>query len=67
MKKDKKEKIIKKLKNKKGIATAETLLLIAVLAVVIVTIFFPAIQGLITNTLASISGWFTSSLINMGI
>lgn len=54
-------------KGKAGSATAETILVIAIFLVIIITIFYPQISGLISTTLTKISNWFNGSLNSLGI
>ena len=57
----------KKLISNKGSATAETILIIAVVLVIIVTVFYPQIRSIINNTFVSISSWYSTALNNLGI
>ena len=52
----------KKENNKRGSALAETVLITAIMVVVIVTIFFPQIQTIFTNSISKLSGWFDQVL-----
>lgn len=56
-----------KLVEKSGTATAETVLIIAVLLVVIVTIFYPQISRMVTNTMNNLVTWYENSLSNLGM
>ena len=57
----------KELIGKSGTATAETVLIIAVLLVIIVTIFYPQISRMITNTMTNLVTWYENSLSNLGM
>ena len=57
----------KKIISNKGSATAETILIIAVVLVIIVTVFYPQIRSIINNTFVSISSWYSTALNNLGI
>lgn len=48
--------------NKRGSELAETVLVTAIMVVVIVTIFFPQIQTIFTNSITKLSGWFDQIL-----
>lgn len=62
------EKNIKKICSKnKGSVLAETVLLIAISLVVIITIFYPTFKSIVNETLTSISNWFTTSLNTLGV
>lgn len=51
-----------KAENKRGSELAETILITAIMVVVIVTIFYPQIQTIFTNSIAKLSGWFDQVL-----
>ena len=57
----------KELVGKKGTATAETILIIAVLLVIIVTVFYPQISRMVTNTMNNLVTWYENSLSNLGM
>lgn len=57
----------KNLISNRGSATAETVLIIAVVLVIIVTVFYPQIRSIINNTFVSISSWYNTALNNLGI
>ena len=50
------------LTKKKGSATAETVLIIAIFLVLIITAFYPQINTVIANTFNSINNWYASAL-----
>lgn len=52
----------KKVDLKRGSELTETVLVTAIMVVVIVTIFYPQIQSLFTNSIAKLSGWFDQVL-----
>ena len=52
----------KSKQSKRGSELAETVLVTAIMVVVIVTIFFPQIQTIFTNSIAKLSGWFDQIL-----
>ncbi len=65
-----KKSIIKKCKKyteKYGSALAETVLLIAISLVIIITIFYPTFKSIVNDTLISISDWFTNALNTLGV
>lgn len=47
---------------KRGSELTETVLVTAIMVVVIVTIFYPQIQNIFTNSIAKLSGWFDKVL-----
>jgi len=51
--------------NKRGSELTETVLVTAIMVVVIVTIFFPQIQNIFTNSIAKLSGWFDQVLTTL--
>ena len=57
----------KNLISNRGSATAETVLIIAVVLVIIVTVFYPQIRSIINSTFVSISSWYNTALNNLGI
>jgi predicted PurR-regulated permease PerM len=57
----------KMLIGKNGSATAETILIIAIFLVIIVTAFYPQINTIMSNTFTSINNWYLSALSNIGI
>lgn len=60
--------ILKKIRNaKRGSVTTETILLIAIAMVIVVTIFYPQIRAIVVNTLNSLSEWYDRTLVNLGI
>lgn len=52
---------------RKGVALAETILLIGISLVIVITIFYPIFQNLVSGTLQSLSKWFDLSLVNLGV
>lgn len=50
-----------------GSATAETILIIAVMLVIVITVFYPQIRSVITDTFASIAHWYFNTLNSMGV
>lgn len=52
----------KKTNIKRGSELTETVLVTAIMVVVIVTIFYPQIQNIFTNSIAKLSGWFDQVL-----
>lgn len=59
--------IMKKLKNKRGSATTEMVMIIAILVVILVTIFYPQLSNLINFSMNSIGVWFNNSLSKIGM
>ena len=57
----------KELISKNGSATAETVLIIAIVLVIILTVFYPTLRNIITETLSRISVWYSNALSNIGI
>lgn len=57
----------KLINTNQGSATAETVLIIAILLVIIITVFYPQIQNLITTTMITLDSWFFSNLSSIGI
>ena len=51
----------------RGSATAETILIIAVVLVIVITIFYPQMQKIINSTFESITLWYKSTLNNLGM
>ena len=51
-----------KIENKRGSELAETVLITAIMVVVLVTIFFPQIQTIFSNSIAKLSTWFDKVL-----
>ena len=54
-----------KVASKRGSELTETVLVTAIMVVVIVTIFYPQIQTIFTNSIAKLSGWFDQVLTNI--
>lgn len=50
---------------KRGSELAQTILITAVMVVLIATLFFPQIQGLMSNSMTKMSGWFNSILSSL--
>lgn len=57
----------KKISDKNGIVLAETILIIAISLVIVITIFYPTFKNIINETLVTISNWYVSALGNLGI
>jgi len=55
----------KKVDNKRGSELAETVLITAIMVVIVVTIFFPQIQTIFTNSIAKLSSWFDQILTTL--
>jgi len=55
----------KKIDKKRGSELAETVLITAIMVVIVVTIFFPQIQTIFTNSIAKLSGWFDQILTTL--
>lgn len=55
----------RKAYNKRGSELAETVLITAIMVVIVVTIFFPQIQTIFTNSIAKLSGWFDQILTTL--
>ena len=51
--------------NKRGSELAQTILITAVMVVLIATLFFPQIQGLMSDSMTKMSGWFNSVLSSL--
>lgn len=58
---------IKKQNRKRGSATTEMVMIIAILVVILVTIFFPQLSNLINFSMNSIGVWFNNSLSKIGM
>ena len=54
--------LLKKTKQKRGSELAQTILITAIMVVVIVTLFFPQIQGIFSTSMAKLSSWFDTVL-----
>ena len=50
-----------------GSATAETVLIIAIVLVIIITIFYPQMRKIINTTFESITLWYKTALNELGI
>ena len=57
----------KSLLSKNGAATAEMVLIIAVILVIVITIFYPQLKNILSNTFNTIASWYNRSLSNLGI
>ena len=57
----------KELISKNGSATAETVLIIAIVLVIILTVFYPTLSNIISDTLIRISAWYNNALFNIGM
>ncbi len=54
--------LINKMQEKRGSELAQTILITAIMVVVIVTLFFPQIQGIFSTSMSKLSGWFDTVL-----
>ena len=54
--------LLNKVQQKRGSELAQTILITAIMVVVIVTLFFPQIQGIFSTSMAKLSGWFDTVL-----
>ncbi len=54
--------LINKVQEKRGSELAQTILITAIMVVVIVTLFFPQIQGIFSTSMTKLSGWFDAVL-----
>lgn len=54
--------LINKVQAKRGSELAQTILITAIMVVVIVTLFFPQIQGIFSTSMTKLSGWFDTVL-----
>ena len=54
--------LINKVQEKRGSELAQTILITAIMVVVIVTLFFPQIQGIFSTSMTKLSGWFDTVL-----
>jgi len=54
--------LINKVQEKRGSELAQTILITAIMVVVIVTLFFPQIQGIFSTSMSKLSGWFDTVL-----
>ena len=54
--------LLNKAKQKRGSELAQTILITAIMVVVIVTLFFPQIQGIFSTSMSKLSGWFDTVL-----
>lgn len=57
----------RKLSKKQGVVLAETVLIIAISLVIIITVFYPTFRNIVNETFASISSWYKSTLSSLGI
>lgn len=57
----------RKLSKKRGSELAETILIIAISMVLIVTLFYPQISNLVSGSLSSMNNWFTAAMSQIGI
>ncbi|MEG0872747.1 MAG: hypothetical protein RSE00_02045 [Clostridia bacterium] len=57
---------IKKIESKKGVALAETILLIAISLVLVIVLFYPSISGLFNTLLSNLNNWFSQALTRIG-
>jgi uncharacterized membrane protein len=48
--------------NKRGSEMAETVLITAIMLVLVVTIFYPQMQTILTNALTTISTWISDTM-----
>ena len=55
-------KVERRIKNKKGSALAETIILIAVSLVLAIALFYPQISQLLSNVIAKMNSWVNSTL-----
>lgn len=51
-----------KVNYKRGSELAQTILITAIMVVVIVTLFFPQIQSIFSNSMTKLSSWFDTVL-----
>lgn len=58
---------VSKLNKKRGSELAETVLIIAISIVVVVSIFYPQIIKLFNNSMANLSNWFNAAISQIGI
>ena len=54
--------LINKAQEKRGSELAQTILITAIMVVVIVTLFFPQIQGIFSTSMSKLSGLFDTVL-----
>ncbi len=54
--------LINKVQEKRGSELAQTILITAIMVVVIVTLFFPQIQGIFSTSMTKLSSWFDTIL-----
>lgn len=54
--------LINKVQEKRGSELAQTILITAIMVVVIVTLFFPQIQGIFSTSMTKLSVWFDTVL-----
>ena len=57
----------KNLLSNMGSATAETVLIIAIMLVIVITVFYPQISGILDTTFINIASWYNNALIRIGI
>lgn len=50
------------ISNKRGSEMAETVLITAIMLVLVVTIFYPQMQTILTNALTTISTWISETM-----
>ena len=53
--------LIKKVKEEKGAEMLQVVLISGVLLVLIITLFYPQMEGLFTNMMDKMTNWFNSS------
>lgn len=57
----------RKLCKNSGVATAETILIIAIMLVIVITVFYPQIKNILTNTFNTLETWYSTALSNLGM
>ncbi len=57
----KNKKIIKKIKEERGAEMLQVVLISGVLLVLIITLFYPQMQGLFTSMMEKMTNWFEQS------
>ncbi len=55
------------LSKKKGAELAESILLIAISVVIVVTLFYPQINAVFTNVISNVVNWFNNAMFQIGI
>lgn len=53
--------IKEKLKSERGSEILQVILIAGILLVIIITVFYPQMEGLFTNVMSTVSNWFKTT------